>query len=167
MGLGPLASLGARLLVNEFGYEVIEFTRGYSTLRGQARAMAKNVSLNRRWIEQTYTNPSRPSYAIAVALQKAVDTNPEVASREALERLIYEEMMKLPNASELSFHTKVDAQGNPAAEAFDLVPVPYRLGDQVKSFIYTLPNLDKFLVKEGGLNIWHVQFKEHKPIGEV
>ena len=65
LGLGPMAALGAQLLVGEFGYEIIRFTRGYSDLQGQARAMASNVARNKEWIKETYNRPSRPSYLVA------------------------------------------------------------------------------------------------------
>jgi hypothetical protein len=161
LGLGPLAAVGANLLVREFGYGPIQFTRGYSDLSGQARAMAKNVSRNRRWIQETY----RPS-SISKRLQDAVNRYIDLDDPELIEKYLYAEMSGIPNVQELSLHLNTK-DGKPAAEAFDLVPVDGSLGEAIQNYIRALPNIDKFLTQEGGRIIWHAQFKERTPVKEV
>lgn len=170
MGLGPDAKAAALALLAEFGPDVIQFTRGYSDLRGQARAMAGNVARNKEWIKQTYTRKERPSYAVACLLQEAVYRHAEVDDRGDIERYLYDALCAMPNGHEISFHT-ITRNGLPAAEAFDIKPLEdasgmaTTIGIQVKKRIRSLKSLDAFLTREGGLSIWHVQF--HRANGSV
>ena len=163
MRLGQDAHAAATALLQEFGPDVIQFTRGYSDLKGQARAMAGNVYRNREWIKQTYTRKDRPSYAVACRLQEAVYLHAELRDRGDIERYLYDALCAIPNGHEISFHT-ITRNGLPAAEAFDLIPLEDSdgaltvLGQKVKAKILRLRNLDAFLTREGGLRIWHVQF---------
>lgn len=172
LGLGPLATVAARTLLEAFGPEVIQFTRGYADLRGQARAMAGNVVRNKEWIKQTYTRKDRPSYAVACRLQEAVYLHADLSDRGAIEQVLFDALLKIPNAEQISFHCLRDAQGQPAAEAFDLRPIedsqgmPTADGYRVIATIRRLPGLDAFLPREGGLRIWHAQFRQ-QPTGAV
>ena len=174
LGLGPLAQVAAAQLLAEFGSDVIRFTRGWSDLRGQARAMAGNVIRNKEWIRQTYTREDRPSYAIARQLQDEVYKRAECNAPSAVAAYLYEALRRIPNADKISFHTITGPDGQPAAEAFDLVPledgqgIVTAVGQQVCTFIraHRLAwHLDAFLRREGGLRIWHCQFL--KPSGPV
>lgn len=172
MNLGPLARQGAHALLAEFGPDVIRFTRGYADLRGQARAMAGNVARNKEWIKQTYTRTDRPSYAVACALQEEVYRRVDVQDRAEIERYLYQAMQTIPNADAISFHCRVDAQGQPASDAFDMIPVEDDQGIvttdgyRVLAMIRRLPGLDAFLRREGGLRIWHAQFMAKTPISK-
>lgn len=163
MGLGPLAQTGATMLVNRFGPEVIHFRRGYRDLRGQARDMAPNVRRNKEWIKQTYTRTDRPSYAVACALQEAVYRHIDINDVRAIEEYLYQVLVSRADGGEISFHT-IRKNGVPAAEAFDLDPLEEggeltRVGRDVVAAIRRLPGLDAFKRREGGLVIWHAQFK--------
>ncbi|MDO8357330.1 MAG: hypothetical protein Q7U76_13145 [Nitrospirota bacterium] len=163
MGLGPLAEHGAMLLRSELGPEVIKFRRGYRDLKTQAHDMAGNIVRNKEWIKQTYTRQDRPSYAVACRLQDVVYQHSEVTESAEIERYLYEAMLQMPDAHEISFHIKT-RNGKPAAEAFDLTPLEDSRGTltatgiHVKNRILKLPYLDAFLLREGGLRIWHLQF---------
>lgn len=169
MGLGPMAKRAALELLDEFGPEVIQFTRGYSDLRGQARAMAGNVYRNKEWIKQTYTRKDRPSYAVACRLQEAVYLNADVNDRDGIEHYLYKALLAIENGHEISFHT-ITNDGAPAAEAFDMVPLELpdgtvtAIGFKVKERIWRLSDLDAFLTREGGLRIWHVQFRQQQRV---
>ena len=168
LGLGPLAAQALLVLTSEFGPDVIRVTRGYSDLRGQARAMAGNVVRNKEWIKQTYTRQDRPSYAVACRLQEAVYLHAEVQDRGDIEQYLYEALLAIPNGHDISFHT-MTLHGQPAAEAFDMHPledsqgIVTPLGARVVARIIRLPDLDAFLRREGGLRIWHLQFLR-KPV---
>lgn len=164
LGLGPLAHTGATMLVNRFGPDVIRFRRGYRDLHGQARDMAPNVRRNKEWIKQTYTRTDRPSYAIACALQEAVYRHVDVNDVRAIEEYLYQVLVSRADGGEISFHT-IRKHGLPAAEAFDLDPLEDAggltpVGFEVADAIRRLPGLDAFKRREGGLVIWHAQFKE-------
>lgn len=169
LGLGPLARAAALELLTEFGPDVIMFSRGYSDLRAQARAMAGNVLRNKEWIKQTYTRKERPSYAIACLLQDVVYRNSEINDRMAITDYLHAALLAIPNGHEISFHCRTTVDGEPAAEAFDLVPleddlgIATAMGFKVKDKIRRgLPDLDTFLTREGGLPIWHVQFSRRQ-----
>lgn len=175
MGLGPLAQAAARELLATFGHDVIRFTRGYSDLRGQARAMAGNVARNIDWIKQTYTRTDRPSYAVACRLQDAVYLHANSHDPREIERVLYEALCAIPNGHEISFHT-ITHDGHPAAAAFDLQPledaqgVATAEGERVLAYIRQREDawkVDAFLTREGGLRIWHVQFRHAAQSVEV
>lgn len=167
LGLGPYAKAAALGLLTTFGPEVIRFTRGYSDLRGQARAMAGNVVRNKEWIKQTYNRTDRPSYAVACRLQDAVYLHADLQDRGQIEQVLYEALLAIPNGHEISFHTQT-LNGQPAAEAFDLQPledghgVATADGKRVLAYIQQRKedwHVDAFLMREGGLRVWHLQFR--------
>ena len=166
LGLGPLATIAAQDLLRVFGREHIWFTRGYADLLGQARAMAGNVVRNKEWIKQTYTRKDRLSYPVACQLQEAVYRNIDVNDRAGIAAYLYECLRGIPNAASISFHT-LERNGQPAAEAFDLMPLEDEqgiltpIGRTVCEYIQVSRStwhLDAFLKREGGLRIWHLQF---------
>lgn len=165
MGLGPLARQAATVLLSDFGPETIEFRRGYRDLRTQAHDMAANVRRNKDWIKQTYTRTDRPSFAVACRLQDAVYLHGGMSDAGAIEQYLYAALLAMPNAHEISFHVKT-LNGQPAAEAFDMTPLEdaagslTEIGAKVEARILTLPNLDAFLKREGGLRVWHLQFRQ-------
>ena len=126
----------------------VVFTSGRRTVKQQAKAMAGNVSANRKWIEQTYVaSPQRTK------LQKWVDEHPKAKSKA-----------DIAAGLESIFETFTDAQKNQfsrhiTGQAFDLQPVPGAAGKKIKDTIRSLPKLRKFLEKEGGLVRWHADFK--------
>lgn len=173
MGLGPLAKAAALDLLTEFGADAIRFTRGYSDLKGQARAMAGNVVRNKEWIKQTYNRKDRPSYAVACQLQEIVYRNVGIQDRGKIEQYLYDALLSIPNADKISFHCMTE-KGEPAAEAFDLAHLEFDdgtltpLGFKVVERIRHLHHLDAFLRREGGLRVWHLQFlKKAIPTVEV
>lgn len=125
--------------------------------------MAGNVVRNREWIKQTYTRQDRPSYAVACRLQETVYLHAEIRDQGDIEAYLYDALLTIPNGHEISFHT-ITNNGTPAAEAFDMQPLEdargtlTAIGIQVKDRIHRLPHLDAFLMREGGLRIWHLQF---------
>lgn len=162
LGLGPYAKDAALTLRREFG-EVIHFRRGYRDLDGQAWDMSGNVVRNKEWIRQTYTRKDRPSYAVACALQEVVYQNAGLKDRMEVYAYLREALQTIPNAEAISFHIKT-FMGRPAAEAFDMDPLEHPdgrltdVGQAVNARIRTLPALDAFLKREGGLRVWHLQF---------
>ena len=166
LGLGPLATIAAKDLLRVFGPEHIWFTRGWSSLLGQARAMAANVARNKEWIKETYTKKDRPSYPVACELQEAVYRNIDVCDKAGIAAYLYECLRGIPDAGAISFHT-LERYGKPAAEAFDLMPLEDErgiltpIGRTVCEYIQVSRrtwHLDAFLKREGGLRIWHLQF---------
>lgn len=165
--LAPLAYAGAKSLVEEFG-EAVHFTSGYRSLWDQARAMAANVAKKRTWIGETYVRKERPSYQIAQTLQQWIDTHPTLITVAALSTDIYSQLQQHPFGWNISFHcTRIN--GLPAAHAFDLTPLENdsdemtAIGQEVWKRIKKLPGLDAAVTREGGLSIWHVQFRLPDP----
>jgi len=124
----------------------IVFTSGRRDLAGQARAMAGNVVRNRRWIEQTYT-----ASPIIAAAQQWVNTHPQARTQQAIADGLLSVFQSFPSSEigRMSRHL--------VGLAFDIRPVPSRLAE-IKPTILSLPRMSKFLTKEGGLTIWHIQF---------
>lgn len=167
MQLGPLAKAAARDLLTTFGPEIIRFTSGYRDLHSQARAMAGNVVRNKEWIKQTYTRTERPSHAVACQLQDAVYLHADLHDRNQVEQVLHDALVAMPNGHEISFHTQT-LNGLPAAEAFDFHPLedangkPTEEGKRVITYIQSRRKawqVDAFLTEEGGLHIWHLQFR--------
>jgi hypothetical protein len=128
--------------------EVI-FTSGRRTVQQQASAMAGNVRKKRKWIEQTYSDtPQRR------ALQKWVDDHPEAKTASAIAAGL-ESVMK-----DWSDAQKARLSRHFSGQAFDVQPVGGAAGTAIKKMIRNLPNLRKFLEKEGGLVIWHADFEK-------
>lgn len=145
LDLAPVADRAARELLAKC--PDVRFTSGRRGVEDQARAMAGNVVSNRRWIEQTYT--ASPE---AVTLQTWVTNHPEAKTREAIAAGLTAIMLKWDDKRKgrLSKHF--------SGEAFDVQPVADPRGAQIKAAIRTLPGLQKFLEREGGLIRWHAQF---------
>jgi hypothetical protein len=108
--------------------------------------MAGNVVKNRRWIAETYV-----ASPIIAAAQKWVDSHPEARTQLAIADGLLGVFQSFP-ASEIGRISR-----HLVGLAFDIQPVTSRL-PEIEPTIRSLPGLTKFLTKEGGLTIWHVQF---------
>jgi hypothetical protein len=124
----------------------VTFTSGRRDKEDQARAMASNVILNRKWIEETYSTST-----VSTACQKWVDDNPEKTTQEDVQEGLLSVLNDATDAqlAALSKHL--------SGEAFDVQPVETD-ADAIKKTIRELEGLGKFLEKEGGLVRWHAQF---------
>lgn len=144
MQLNTNAQNGARILQSVFPN--IVFTSGRRDRNSQARAMATNVLVNRRWIEQTYL-PSQIRDELQAWVNEALgaDTIFEIA-----QGLL--SVMDRFGDSQLRHLSK-----HLSGDAFDIQPVTMG-AEGMLAAIRTLPHLDKFLQKEGGLTRWHCQF---------
>ena len=146
LGLTEIAKKAADLLVQK--HPNVVFTSGRRTIKQQASAMAGNIKLNRKWIEETYAaSPQRTK------LQKWVDQHPQATTKAAIAAGL-----------ESVFETFTDKQKNQfsrhiTGQAFDVQPVAGEAGKKIKKTIKALPNLRKFLTKEGGLVRWHADFE--------
>lgn len=160
--LAPHVQANAESLRVQFG-SVVQFVSGYRDLLPQARAMAKNTLLDRRWIEQTYTRVGRPSYAIGQQLQAWVLAHPEIRDVEELTIGIFGQLVAMPNGCLISRHS-YKLNGQPAALAFDLEPIEQdgritAMGQEVWDAVVRLPYLDPPpMRREAGLPRWHAQF---------
>jgi hypothetical protein len=119
----------------------VRFTSGRRDLAGQARAMAGNVVRNRQWIAQTY----RASDAIR-QLQNWVNTHPQANTAAEIAQGLLSVMNSMSDSqrSGISRHL--------SGRAFDIQP-----GSCPVSAVQALQP-QRFLTREGGLVIWHVQF---------
>jgi hypothetical protein len=124
----------------------VVFTSGRRTVKEQADAMAGNVLRNRKWIEQTYVNTPERN-----ALQRWVDDNRAATTKSAISAGLGGIMNGWTDAQKgrLSRHF--------SGQAFDVRPVAQ--GAAIKRTIRSLPSLRRFLQSEGGLTIWHADFK--------
>ncbi len=124
----------------------VTFTSGRRNKGDQARAMAENVVLNRKWIEQTYAKSTARDNC-----QKWVDDNPDRKTQEEIEAGLASVLDALTDAelAQLSKHL--------SGEAFDVQPVTAD-AEKIKATIRSLSGLKKFLETEGGLVRWHAQF---------
>ncbi len=122
------------------------FTSGRRNKRDQARAMAENVILNRKWIEQTYAKTLGCDNC-----QRWVDGHPDKTTQEEIEAGLASVIDALPDVelARLSKHLSGDA--------FDVQPV-IEDAERIKATIRSLPGLKVFLDMEGGLIRWHAQF---------
>lgn len=146
LGLTGNALAGAQAL--EAKFPGLQFTSGRRAVPDQARAMAGNIVLNRKWIGETYVDT-----LASRALQHWVDTNPQAKTAVAIAAGLTAVMTPWGDAMKalLSKHF--------SGQAFDLQPLAQgALANAVIAFIHTLPGLDKFLTREGGLIRWHLQF---------
>ncbi len=146
--LAPVAENAARLLKAK--HPSVIFTSGRRGLAEQAHAMASNIvaSGNRKWISRTYA-----SSQASRALQMWVDTNPQIVSVTGLAAGLERQLEQLgPEiAGQISRHL--------SGMAFDVAVVGGAEGERIKATIRTLPGLQKFLDREGGLLRWHCQFQ--------
>lgn len=147
MLLAPIANVAAQSLLAQ--HPNVIFTSGRRSLINQAFAMATNVVKNRKWIEQTYL----PSMA-SCELQLFVDENPSSNGVQSLTLGLNSVLVRLPpdEAGKISKHL--------SGMAFDIQPVTGPTRDAVIATIMELPGLDKFLQKEGGLDRFHLQFRD-------
>jgi hypothetical protein len=127
-------------------YPSVSFTSGRRNKEEQAHAMAGNVALNRKWIEQTYVKSEASDKC-----QKWADDHKEKKTQAELAAGLTDVLNGLTDAqlAKLSKHL--------SGEAFDVQPVS-KDADKIKKAIEDLPGLSKFLEKEGGLVRWHAQF---------
>jgi hypothetical protein len=127
-------------------HPTVKFTSGRRDKDDQARAMAQNVVLNPKWIEETYAK-SKASQAC----QKWVNDNTDKKTAAEVEAGLLGVLNGLTDSelAQLSKHL--------SGEAFDVQPVDNDPG-KIKTTIQGLPGLKKFLDKEGGLVRWHAQF---------
>ena len=125
-------------------HPTVVFTSGRRTVAEQASAMAGNVAANRKWIEQTYAVSAERD-----ALQKWVDDNPAATTKPAIAVGLSGIMSGWTDAQRMKLSRHF------AGLAFDVKPGD----DALKTAIKALPNLVKFLDSEGGITIWHAEFK--------
>ncbi len=145
LNLSPKARKAAQILLKK--HPSIVFTSGRRDLAGQARAMASNVVEKRDYIKETYAENDASK-----ACQKWVDYHPEAKTQKEIAAGLLETLEKLgPKAGQISKHLTGDA--------FDVQPVKDKeKADAIKKSIRELPDLQKFLEKEAGLERWHAQF---------
>ena len=146
--LSGIARDGAYALKRQF--PSIRFTSGRRSLAAQADAMAGNIVHRRHYIAHTYDKHSR-GHRVHVALQKWVDQHPEAKTRAEISAGLLGVLRSFPyeEAQHVSMHC--------AGLAFDVHPVAAH-GAAIKQAMDRLPGRTRFLQKEDGLEIWHVQF---------
>jgi hypothetical protein len=147
LDLVDCAKASADLLLDK--HPTVKFTSGRRNVAQQASAMAGNVRVNRKWIQETYTDtPQRK------ALQKWVDDHPDAKTKAAIAAGLESVMTTWSDLqkSRLSRHF--------SGQAFDVQPVVGDAGKTIKKTIRALPNLRQFLEKEGGLVRWHADFEK-------
>jgi hypothetical protein len=127
-------------------HPAISFTSGRRNKDDQARAMAGNVTKNRKWIEQTYSKSTAREKC-----QKWLDDNPDKITKDDIKTGLASVLEDLTDAelARLSKHLSGDA--------FDVKPVDAD-ADKIKKTIRSLTGLTRFLDSEGGLTRWHAQF---------
>lgn len=145
LGLADTAKKAAYSLKKQ--QPTVSFTSGKRTKQDQARAMASNVLLNRKWIEETYAKSN-----VRNDCQKWIDENSEKKTAEEIEIGLIEVLNKYTDEQLGVFSKHISGM------AFDIQPVDEG-ADKMKQTIKGLEGLDKFLEKEGGLTRWHAQFK--------
>ena len=138
------AQMGAEILLGKHPY--IRFTSGRRTRQSQAYAMAKNVSMNRNWIEQTYRDTPETR-----ACQLWINSNPQAVTIEDIFEGFSTVLVSFTDAELAAWNHHL------AGLAFDVEPT-IQNADEIKSDIRALPNLNLFLEVEGGLERWHAQF---------
>jgi peptidoglycan hydrolase-like protein with peptidoglycan-binding domain len=144
LGLAEPARSGAYAIKARHPW--VRFTSGRRDLAGQARAMAGNVTKNRKWIIQTYA-----SSPIIAACQRWVDQHPEARTGDDIARGLLSVFSGFPpgQLAGISRHL--------AGLAFDMQPVPSEQA-AVSETVNRLPGKRRFLTREGGLIRWHVEF---------
>jgi hypothetical protein len=126
-------------------------TSGRREIADQARAMARNVAENRRWIARTY---KYPLCKVARALQLWVDAHAKATEEQIREAFVM--VMRRFSREELA-KLSVHFLGL----AFDVMPIGGERGEAMKeelrALAFELGGL--FLESEGGRTVWHLQFK--------
>lgn len=146
LDLAPLAKAAAYELKRL--HPTVIFTSGRRDKVAQARAMARNIVKNRRWVVQTYSDTEARA-----ACQRWVDDHPEATTQNQIQEGLESVFNNLTGEQlgKLSKHF--------SGEAFDVQPVDEDAkAKAIKSSIEGLKGLRKFLDKEGGLVRWHAQF---------
>lgn len=128
-------------------FPTVRYTSGRRGVADQARAMAQNVAKNRKWIGATYVPTSESQrLQLWVSRNPQADTVAEIAA--GLQSIM--EGWSDAEKAHLSKHF--------SGQAFDVQPVSGTAGTPIKARIRQLPQLQKFLEREGGLVRWHAQF---------
>lgn len=127
-------------------HPAVKFTSGRRNKEDQARAMASNVVLNRKWIEETYA-----ASTVSRACQRWVDKNPDKTTKADIQAGLLS-VLDAATDAQLALLSK-----HLSGDAFDVQPVVTD-ADAIKRTIRRLKGLDRFLEKEGGLVRWHAQF---------
>ena len=126
----------------------VVFTSGRRNKADQARAMASNVAKNRQWIVQTYK-----ASALRTQCQQWVDQHPEQVTQADIAAGLLSVFDGADDAVLGGFSKHL------SGEAFDVQPVLQEpQASAIKATIRSLPGLQLFLDKEGGLVRWHAQF---------
>jgi hypothetical protein len=146
LGLLDYVAEAAKLLLNR--HPGVVFTSGRRDTRQQADAMAGNVAVKRRWIENTYL-----ATAERTALQAWVDANPAAITKDQISAGLQSVMAAWTDEQKRRISRHFSGQ------AFDVNPVLDPSGEAIKATIRALPNLRKFLTEEGGRVIWHADFE--------
>jgi hypothetical protein len=146
LGLLDYVAEAAKLLLSR--HPGVVFTSGRRDSRQQADAMAGNVAMKRRWIEETYL-----ATAERTALQAWVDANPAAVTKEQISAGLQSVMASWTDEQKRRISRHFSGQ------AFDVNPVSGPAGEAIKASIRALPNLRKFLPEEGGQVIWHADFE--------
>lgn len=148
MELLPYAADAASILKAQCPW--VEFTSASRDWFSQAHAMAVNT-LNARqignwnWLAQVYRNFPE--------LQSWVDSHPHVVTRQDMTEGLFHTMQALPDDRRLRF-------AHPARRAFDLLPPDNPEKDsELIMRVKVLPKIERFLTNEGGLRIYHAQFR--------
>ena len=127
-------------------HPAVEFTSGRRSKEDQARAMAGNVVMNRKWIEQTYA-----SSTLRTRCQEWVDANTDKTTQAQIAAGLVSVFNTVTDADLGKFSKHL------SGEAFDVQPVD-KDAEEIKKTIRSLVGLSKFLDTEGGLVRWHAQF---------
>ena len=108
--------------------------------------MSGNIAKNRSWIEETYKDSP-----MCRRLQNWVDANPNKKTALEIEQGLTS-IFATASDDEMGRFSK-----HLSGMAFDVQPVQDN-ADAIKKTIRSLPGLDLFLDREGGLERWHAQF---------
>lgn len=139
--LAPTAKNAATILQSK--HPNLEFTSGRRGVFQQAHAMANNVVINRRFIEQTYIAGAK--------LQQWVDQHPHARTVDEITAGLEQTMNAMPESERTRISRHLTGR------AFDVRPVTAN-AEAIKADIRGLPGLNKFLEREAGLIRWHAQF---------
>jgi len=143
LNLSAKARKAAEKLLEQF--PDVEFTSGRRDLAGQAQAMAGNVAKVRDYIKKTYA-----ASEASKECQQWVDDHPDKTSKTDIAKGLLETLKGLGDkAGQISKHLTGDA--------FDVQPVS-KDAAAIKKAMRSLPGVTKFLEREAGLVIWHIQF---------
>jgi hypothetical protein len=144
LDLVEYAKSGAQVLLDEYPDTI--FTSGRRNSQQQADAMAPNIVKDRQWIKKTYALSSERD-----SLQKWVDDNSDATTAADISAGLKSIMDTWSDTQKGAFSKHFGGQ------AFDVQPVD---DSEVKNFIQNLDHLHKFFDNEGGLTIWHADFKK-------